>query len=74
MSLGENEAVYLSLKASPASVAIRVTVSCSTASMSDFSPLAQHDLSKMLHKRILMTNTQFDIYQSQLAVEYLRGT
>lgn len=54
--------------------AIHVTVSRSTASMSDFSPLAQHDLSKTLHKRILMTNTQFDIYQSQLAVEYLRGT
>lgn len=29
---------------------IHVTVSHSTASMSDFSPLAQHDLSKMLLK------------------------
>lgn len=71
MSAGENKAVYLSLKAL---VGYHVTVSRSTASMSDFSPLAQHDLSKTLHKRILMTNTQFDIYQSQLAVEYLRGT
>lgn len=41
---------------------ILVAVSHSTASISDFFPPAPHDLSKMLYKQSLMTNTPVDIY------------
>lgn len=47
---------------------LHVTDVCSCAS--DFSLLAPRDLSEMLYKWILMTNTAFDIYSEHSAVEY----